>query len=81
MSLEQLFSFNFGKLKKRKYELYINRECTYSFVTTIRDDEDAILHLEEKYKNNPYSNTTSVAIYKIQDDKKVLLKKDKIKAR
>lgn len=78
LSIEELSNYNFNKYKKARYELHINYICKYFFVTTSKSEEDAISSLTEIYKGMPYRNHIVACIYKIQDNRRILLKKERI---
>lgn len=61
-------NYPFGKYKKAKYKLYINNEVAYSFVTTIRDEENCINVLREMAENYISKYTKKFSITKTTDE-------------
>jgi transcription initiation factor TFIIIB Brf1 subunit/transcription initiation factor TFIIB len=66
-------SYPFGRYKKAKYKLYINKEVQYSFVTTIRSEEDCVEVLKEMAQRSISRSTKSFSITKTVDENTITL--------
>ena len=67
----------FGKLPKAKYELRINSQSYYSFVTTSIGMDECIRLMIEKAKEKPLKGGTYYEVYLVTGGEKVLLEKGK----
>lgn len=61
------------KYPKAKYELIINQQLYYSFVTTGKSEEQCIEILKEKSKNFAARQRRKYKIIKKQEDKKEII--------
>ena len=71
--------FNFGKYPKTKYQLFINKTISYSFVTTIRSEEQSVQALKEIATNSAGKYTRSYIITKTVANETTVLLKGSIK--
>ncbi len=71
--------FSFGKYPKTKYQLFINKILSYSFVTTIRSEDDSVRALKEIAMRSVGKYTRSYQITKTVDEKTTILLKGSIK--
>lgn len=70
--------YRFGRFEKCKYKLLINNEPVYSFVTTIRDEQNCIELMLDKAKNYNSLNYRSYKIIKINNEGERILGKGKL---
>lgn len=68
----------FGKYKKAKYTLTINRYKTYSFVTTTKDEDECISLLLQKIEGIKYANSSRYEIFKKVDGVETVIKQGKV---
>ena len=66
-------NYNFGKYQKAKYRLYVNNEIAYSFVTTIRSEEECVDLLKKMATNTVSRYTKSFSIKKTVDGNTITL--------
>lgn len=64
---------------KTKYELFVNSDTIYSFVTTSRDEDECLNLMIEKMDNAIYTNDVWYKVYSIREKKKKLLLKGSLK--
>jgi len=57
-------NYSFGKYKKAKYKLYVNNQVAYSFVTTLRSEEECVDLLKKMAINAVSKYTKSFSITK-----------------
>jgi|GEM_PF-4668910 hypothetical protein len=73
---EYLIKYN--KFPKTKYLLLTNNTASYSFVTTSKSEEEAIIELKKIAGSRKYMNDMYYKIYSERDGEKKLLAKGKV---
>jgi len=73
---EYLMKYN--KFPKTKYSLVTSNTASYSFTTTSKSEEEAIIELKKIAGSRKYINDMYYKIYSERDGKKNLLAKGKI---
>lgn len=73
---EYLIKYN--KFPKTKYSLITNNHAPYSFTTTSKSEEEAIIELKKIANFKKYMNDMYYKIYSERDGEKKLLAKGKV---
>ena len=72
------YLIRYNKYPKTKYSLLTNNTISYSFVTTSKSEEEAIVELKKIADSKKYMNDMYYKIYSEKNNEKKLLCKGKI---